>query len=396
MPAGAAHILAVSTRRRPGSPGMPAHVSQDNEYSMLVNKDPQAAEVWDLVIDTATNSEDYGLNLTDPVSASIVYSADSSTGKDEIAAGLVAAWNESPLCRMVAEATDDGVDTVTLTGVVAGAAFTVAEDENAAKMTLTNTTNAAEADAVPFGRAMISTAYESDEAEELGVIAKSTALTAQVDTLTVDYAASEEYTVIIEVGGDRYLIGPIVADTDDATTSALIHNAINAMMPANTVISTNPAATSVVLTAEVAGKPFKTTVGLLTGTTARLSVAHTTATPQTDFNRVFAGVSCVAYDQQQAAIDSEAAEYPANAGVTVMKKGQIWVESSEAVTQHSDVYVELDGTSANVGKFFTSGSATRVLVDPAKAHWKRAAHSASGAWSASDADVAVLALNVAP
>ena len=73
-----------------------------------------ALEVYTLVIDTATDSEDYGVDLTPPSgdgssAQDITITADGSTSKAEIIAALVAAWNGNATCALWYTATDDGV-----------------------------------------------------------------------------------------------------------------------------------------------------------------------------------------------------------------------------------------------------------------------------------------------
>ena len=367
MPAGAIHQLNVSSRRRPGVAGMLVDLDHNNDVGLLINSNPQAAELYTLVIDTATDAEIYGVNLTDPLDVSSAYLA-TAADKAVISAGIAAAWNETPQARAMAEAVADATS-VAFTGVYPGVVFAMEEDENAGKMTLTNTTDAAEADPVPFGRAMVSTSYQTGEPDELGVLAKSSTLSARVSTLTITYAAGEIYTVGITVEGKRYQVA-VLATTNDDTTAAAIFNALNAMLPANTVVATN--ATNVVtLTAELAGKYFEVDLGLVTGTTARMVLADTTDTPACDFNKVFAGVSIWTYDEQQLAIATESAEYAKNAGVEVLRRGDVWVTNTQTLVAHSDVYVELDGTGSNAGKFYNDPSATRVKVDRSSLSWLR-------------------------
>lgn len=386
MPRGATQQTTVQQRRRPGIPGMLVDMSRQIDRDVLINSDPEAAELYTCVIDTATNSVVYGVNLTAPVAVSVSFTADSSATKIEIAAGLAAAWNTAPQARAIAEAVSDGVDTVTFTGVFAGVPFTMEEDESAALMTLTNTTNATEADAVPFGRAMISLEYQANGyPNPLGIIAKSSALTAQLDTLTPIYSAGERYSVTIEVKGERYQFH-VDEDTNIATTCTAIAAAINLTMPAATVIAAGTA-TTVTLTAELAGLPFKTSAGSEDGD--NMTLAHTTTGADTDFNRAFAGISLWSADTQQAAIDTESAEYRPNAGVEVARAADVWVENSQTIVARSDVYVELDGTGSDAGKFFNTDSATRVLVEPSLLKWQRSA------FATSDADVAAVRIQLA-
>jgi hypothetical protein len=371
---------------------MVVDVALGNEFDVLINKDPQAAEVWTLLIDAAVNSTEYGVDLTSPVTDDVSYTSDASATVAEIANGLAAAWNAAPIARGYAAAVSNGVDTIVFTGTFPGIVFAMAEDEAAASMTLTNTTDADTADAVPFGRAMISLGYESNENDRLGILAKSTSMTAQVDTLTVTYAAGEIYSVSITIEGETYEVN-VLADTNSNTTATAIRAAINAIMPAVSVVATG-ATNVVILTAELAGKGFTTSVGLVSGTISRLALVHTTGGVTTDIARAFAGVSIYTYDEQQLAIASESAEYSANSGVSVLDEGRIWVANTETITDGGDVWIEVDGSGSNAGKFYAASSATRIKIPRSILKWNRGDHAAAGAWSASDGDVAQLAVKV--
>jgi hypothetical protein len=359
------HVQAgdVRSQRLPGIVGMLVMASMLNELDTVINKSPQAKQVGEIVVDTAANDTDYTVTIN---GVDITITSDADGTKPEIAAALAAAINAEPLVRGQVEAESDGVDTVTLTGTFPGLAFT-ASDADANLTTTEEVTAAADAEAIPFGRLVCSTGY-TDEGNKHGFLAKSTLLTAQVATLTVDYVATELYGVEVEVDGERYGV-EVAADTDDATTSAAIMTALNLKLPANTVVATNPSATTVVLTAEVAGKPFKVSTWQKIGTAASLSVAHTTRSVATDVTKAAVGVSLHTYDEEIPAGETEAS-YPANAGLKVCRKGLIWVENSESPSVGDPVYVEL-AAGASSGKFYKTSSATRVLLPNAR--WERAA-----------------------
>ena len=354
--------------------GMLADSSLLNDHESAVNADPQAVDVWTVLVASVTNSFEYVLTF-DGVTVS--YTSDGSASKAEIADGLAEAINTEPVVRGRFEAVSDGVDTIVITGLQP-ADVTVLTD-NTADLTTTHTTTADEADPIPFGRLIMSAGF--DDGARLCRLAASSGMTAQVDTLTIDYAANEVYLIDITIEGVTYKFA-VNADTDDATTSAAIFNAINARMPANSVVATNPAATSVVLTGEVAGKVFVTSVGTESATVANLSLAHTTV--GTDVNDAL-GVSLHTYDEEDTARETDEIVYPANAGVHYARKARVAVEQSAAVTDGGAVYVEL-GVAADNGQFFASSSATRVLYSRAK--WERNEDS-----SAND-DVAVLRIAI--
>lgn len=383
MPAGAIAQLSVNARHRPAVPGMLVDISLQIDRDVLINSDPQAAEVYTVTIDTATDAEEYGINMTSPVDVSIVITAGTSSTTTTVAAALAAAWNASPLARGMAEAVAAAA-VVTITGVYPGIAFVIEEDENAAKMTLANPTDAATASTVPFGRGMISTSFQAGYPDQNGILAKSSALTAQADTYTLTYDAGVEISAVIEVDGETYESVPFAMATNLATVTAALDAAIDAAVPANSVIATNTA-TTVVITSELAGKAFKSWIRFGVGATTAAAVKVSNEdTPSTDINAVLAGVSLWTYEEQQLAIASEVAEYSANSGVEVVRRGDVWVENTQTLVAHSDVYIELDGTGSDAGKFFNTSSATRAKIDSDKMSWLR------GDASSSDADVAVL------
>ncbi len=106
-----------------------------------------AGDKWTLLIDTATSAEDYGVNLTAPAVASIAITSDGSATKPEIANAIATAWNANATCARYAVARSDGVATVTFYEKLGS--VVIAEDENAAKMTLTHVTTDAGAAPVP-------------------------------------------------------------------------------------------------------------------------------------------------------------------------------------------------------------------------------------------------------
>jgi hypothetical protein len=360
------HVQAgdVRSQRLPGIVGMLVMASMLNELDTVINKSPQAKQVGEIVVDTAANDTDYTVTIN---GVDITITSDADGTKPEIAAALAAAINAEPLVRGQVEAESDGVDTVTLTGTFPGLAFT-ASDADANLTTTEEVTAAADAEAIPFGRLVCSTGY-TDEGNKHGFLAKSSLLTAQVDSMVVTYAAGEIYSVGIDIDGETYWVH-VAADTDTDTTGAAIVAAINAIMPANTVLAAYTAGSdTITLTAEVAGKAFETKRGLKSGTIARLTLVHTTSGVATDVTKAAAGVSLHTYDEEIPAGETEAS-YPANAGLKVCRKGLIWVENSESPSVGDPVYVEL-AAGANSGKFYKTSSATRVLLPNAR--WERAA-----------------------
>ncbi len=354
------------TDRAPGVHAAPVYPYPAENFDTVINASPQAEQVGTIVVDTATHSATYTVTIE---GEAISYVADSATTKIEIAAGLAAAINATPAVRGVLSAASDGVDTVTLTGLIPGTVFT-ASDADAKLTTTAAVTAAADADAIAFGRFVVdSEGYFGVDGERYGALPTPATLAAQVDTLTVDYAAGEVYYVGITIEGRRYSVA-VAADTDDATTATAIRAALNAILPANSVVVTG-STDQVIMTAEVEGKSFTTDVGLKSGTTARLSLAYTTATRDTDLTRCLAGFSLLALDEETIPLAGGTDEgYPANGGVRILRAGDVWVSTAQTPSAGDPVYVET-AAGASAGKPYTDASATRIKLPTAIASWQR-------------------------
>jgi hypothetical protein len=122
-------------------------------YQAVALTGHSSVTVWTLVIDTATDATQYGIDLTVPETADITITSDSDATKAEIADALATTWNANATCAFYAAAVSDGVDTVTFTGA-SNTEYTLVKDESPGKMTLTHAANAA-GDAystnIPFG-----------------------------------------------------------------------------------------------------------------------------------------------------------------------------------------------------------------------------------------------------
>lgn len=325
----------------------------------LVNADPQAKQVYTIVIDTVTNSATYTFYVN---GIAVTYTADSSATAAEIGAGLIADAESDPNVYGLFSFTFD-TSTITATAQSFGTNILVYDTD--AKLTTTETVAPADAAEVPFGRGVLNLqTFGTNTETPYGSAVYAAKLTAQVDTFTVDYAASQLYLFTIKVDGQQFDFD-VLADTDDATTSAAIAAAINGRMAANTVIATNPSATSVVLTAEVAGKAFVTSVGTRSATAANLTLVNTTSGPLTDINQCFAGVALSNYTQPGTVVGTPQSSYVANQAMGVINRGRVAVYSEQTVTTSDKVYIETTA-GADAGKFYNTSSATRLILSGAK------------------------------
>lgn len=379
--------LDVRNTPRQALVGQLALNSELSELITLINKDPQLVQISTITVDTGTNSYTYKVSiaLAGAPAIEVTYAADSSTSTTEVAVGLAAAINAHPVLRGQLAATS-ATNVVTITGLYPGLAFVTTETDTGAKCTISDTVQvAAAAASVAFGVAVMSQGYDTASIDEYGCLAASAKLTAQVETLGITYASGEVHYVSIEmIGGEKYQVA-VASDTNHDTTATAIAAAINALMPANTVVAAAGTAL-VTLTGEVAGWGFKVGVGGKIGTAINTSVVHTTAGRLTDITRALAGVSVYSADEEVTTVGGTASSYPANRGMRVLKKGQIWVATSQTIAKDDPVYVELG--ASNTGKFYNTSSSTRAPLPASIARWERPSLAASGD------SIAVLALNL--
>ena|SRR5690554_3690975 len=137
----------VRARRVPGKPGQLYDLSA--EEIDFTNSHPQAQQVSTAVVGTVADTNEFTLTLN---GIDLVVTAGGSDTKITIAAALADAVNDDPVVRANVSAESDGVDTVTLTGVLPGVAFTIDVDGNLTKAT---GTTAAAASPIPFGRVCV-------------------------------------------------------------------------------------------------------------------------------------------------------------------------------------------------------------------------------------------------
>lgn len=362
-------VQDVRARRLQAVIGMPVHANYLNDCTTLTNKDPQAVQITEITVDTATNGHLYTITIN---GVEVSYQADGATSEIEIANGLEDAINEEPTIYGQVSAESDGVDTVTLTGQYPGEAFTI--DDLDALCSASTTQPAAEAASVEFGRLMISGGYQEDEANELGIKAKAAAFTAQVDSYVLVYDASVNIIVDIDVEGEHYHIEHTMASDLDTSGAALV-TAVNAVMPANTVLAAYSSGSDTFsLTAEKAGMPIKTSITFGAGRDTGAATKTSNYGVDTDLNLKAIGFSVYTTDEEIVEIAGEEAVYPANAGVLALRKGEIWLECDDTVAAGDALYIELGNADTN-GRAYPDNSSTRVRLD--RGSWQRSSRSSN-------------------
>lgn len=372
----------VRARARQGQNGDFSKVSHLNALLTGINSIPQSKQVSTLDV------TDPGDNVTGTITINgVAVDIDTGTGLDQDGVGALIATNVNaePLVRGSVVATfDTTTDVLTLTSKLPGDVFTVSE--SFAGLANISTVSSNKADAVPFGRAVVLQGTNPGEVEDLVALAKSTRFTAQVLTATVDTGqATDRIASVYEIRGtERILIAQagFTGSGTAATEATNIAAALNAALPANTVLVTTSTA-DVIFTAEVVGSEFEVDIQTTVGAVAAAYTFVNTTGPSisTSFHRAFGGISMYSPNDEAATIGGTEGVYAANAGVRYAVRGELWLTNDQAPDAGDTVYVELaDGDDS--GKFFNTDSATRLAVSRAVAQWRRAANLASDELSA--------------
>jgi hypothetical protein len=369
----------VRTRARQASLGAPVFATNLGRRLTALNDDPQAVQIDDITV-VAANDATYTITIN---ASDSVFTADSSAATEEIRDGLIAAIEANPLARGFVIPTIKDADELTLTGITPGLAYTLAVAATGGSLTPASVQTAATADAVPFARLVIDDGSPDDAVDLVGRLAKSTSFVAQVVTVTiVDVAAADyDFTVLDELGA-VLAQGSIVRNTDLATTVANILTVMNGLLPADSVVVTDGGGGDIVFTAELAGRQFSVQAGTNfageAGGAISAPVATTGPDNTTSVNLAALGVSLFSGIDPTTTIGGTEGEYAANAGMRVLASGNaIWVARPGAVSKGDPVFVELDGTGSDAGKFFTADSATRVPLTSSNALWERDGRTAS-------------------
>lgn len=350
-----------------------------------VNSGGQTNDTWTIAIPASPdNSTLYSVTINGSVCS---YTTDGSATQAELGAGLVAAINATPAARGAYVPSYAG-GTLTLTAVYPGIAGTVAASGGSgggAIGTPSNSVPAASADTIEFGRALVSLSV-SNGAHQVQK-PSSSALTAQVQSHTITSATSALFSGTVSINGKVYEWGPVAHNTNSDTTAADIRTAINAAVPAETVLA-GGATNVVTLTAEVEGAEFEADIVVSGSASAASAKAYTTGpSAATSLARSLFGTSVRRLDVENLTETGGDPEYAANAVVECLRRGTIYVQrdTSETISPGDEVYISI--ASATAGRFYKTAGTDRVWIPPSLAVW------AQGEDSATSDGLAVVQIN---
>lgn len=370
-------VRGVRSRRPLGFIGSPY---RSGNYRSItgVNQAPQAAQVTTISVHGSPDSSTLYSVTVDGVVAS--YTTDSSATQAELGAGLVAAINATPGIRSKCVASYAG-GTLTLTGVWPGVSFTASvnsADTTNDLGTPSTSTAAASASAVDFGRVLATDGYAADEGVQKVFVPTTSSFSAQVISFTFAGSTASYYHGSVDVNGKRYMWGGVVWTSDLDTTCTAIANAINAVLPAETVIAASVGSGGgvVTLTAEVEGAEFEADAHAQGHADAEATKVYTTGpSVSTSLRRAFAGLSVRREDVEDVTAYGDDPAYPANGGVESMVYGEMIVQrdTSETWALGDEVYVSL--ASASAGRIYDTAGTDRVWLPPDLLVIKRSEHS---------------------
>lgn len=333
----------------------------------VVNEAPQARQITTIAIPATPDNEEAYIVYVDGVAST--YTTDGSASQAELGAGLAAAINANAAVRRLVVASYTG-GVLTLTGVWPGIAFVVTRAGGADAAVLgapTTTTAAAEASRVDFGRVVVR--KEVSGSTKKGYVPTTANFTAQVISLTFAGNTAAYYSGTVEINGKSYPWGGVVWNTDLNTTCTAIAAAINAVMPAETVLAASVGSGGgvVTLTAEVEGAEFDATAHASGHADAEATKAYTTGPSlATSLQRAMLGLSVRRTDVEDSTTAGDSASYAPNEGVEVMTKGFEWVarDTGETWAPGDEVFVSL--ASATKGRLYNTAGTDRVWVPRTK------------------------------
>lgn len=363
----------VRRRVRVGLPGQPLYAGKTNLVRDALNQSPQRVKTATITVDSGVNGAIYSVTIN---GSTVEYESE-STDTSVIAAGLEAAIVADPLATAVV-AVESAANVITLTGLYPGFDWSLVGAS--ANLTTSVTQQPLGAAPIPFGSFVVSQGY--DEQDELCALASSAMFAEQAETWSVAYVqdAVLGVTVFERRGSELHVLADVevTSATGQAETVTAIANALNAALPANSVV-VSVDDDNLVLAAEIAGLEFEVVISHLAGGATGPAISKVDSIgpdASTSIHRAALGVAMHTRDDNAGPIGTTEGAYEGNAGLRVLVRGDVWVALDGQPSKGGPVYVELAGDDA--GKLFTSGSSTRVALARDAASWQNPGPPADG------------------
>ena len=354
---------------RPGLPGLCVDLAGAVQRSALATG--AVAQVSTVTVDSATNDQAYVLTVTfGGTDYSVTYTSDGTATTAEIAAGLESACDADANINAFINASSAS-NVLTLTGRYKGESFTFSVTP-AADVTLATGTAAAAAGAIPFGRACVLDANNTDGIE-LPDTANDTLKVVHA-TPTAENSATYDLSLVADLDFDG--INEVYTASYSADGSADVQEivealqaALDAQMPANTIAITEDDA-KLIFTSELPNLDFNVT-GVELGASATWTISTDTALVPLRFK----GVSL--HSHRVETDSNGATQYSGGDVVSLLQQGDIWVELDDAITPSlgDPVFVRASASGSEVlGAFRDSqDGADCIFLSPSICQWIEAA-----------------------
>lgn len=317
----------------------------------LINSDPQAAQLSTVTISGASNSTLYTVVIN---GVSVSYLSDASATQQEIADGLVAAINDDPSVSGLVRAVS-GTNAFTVQSRLPGlsGAFTLTEDS--AQMSVADTTAAANASPVPFGRALVRTA------DRAGRLISADDFTGAAAQFSFTASNSQVYVINLLVDGVSYAAS---YTADGSATATEIATGLAAAVDALAIgLDGSVVETDNLFIQADDGVSFS--VGTVSAGTGAIALVSYAAAVQP--HELFIAELTDTFDTSEmiaGGLASGLAGYPPNRNMNGLRKGRIIVPVEESCAPGDPVYVRLaaNGSLDEIGAFRASANAGCVLA----------------------------------
>lgn len=318
----------------------------------LINSDPQAAQVDTVSVSAASDATLYAVVIN---GISCEYTSGTSATRQQIADGLVAAINDEPAISGLVLAAS-GTNEFTITARTPGSNGAFTSSESSGQLSIANTVVAANAAAVPFGRAVVRT---GDRAGRLIGAADFVGSLAQ---FSFTASNSQIYSIGLRVGDVTY---PAIYTADGSATALEIATGLAAAVTALAVGLTGSVVnTDNLLVTAADGVVFS--VGTVSAGTGAIALVSYTSAVQPE--EIFVAELTDSYDFSEmiaGGLSSDLPGYPPNRSMNGLRRGRIIVPVEESCAPGDPVYVRLavNGALDQIGAFRKSASTGAIRLD---------------------------------
>jgi hypothetical protein len=338
------------------------------------------AQVSTVTVDSASASTLYTLDVTiNGVATSLSYTSDGTPTTTEIAAGLEAELDASPVVSgLIAASSSSNV--LTLTAKIANQAFSLAMSAGASDITIATGTAASGAASIYPGRGVV------ELASDLGNCRLPSTADDALKVLTITFggtwAAGDVYSVAISPGPgaeavfDAFTVSlPAPSGTDLETTIAGLQIAINEVLDdigiATATIAATDTATTLILTSELPNLDFRAVASVVgaDGATSGATVAYADTVALVDLK--FLGVAML--DRMRPMDSSGNPVFGDGDIVPILEEGMIYAVLDDGITPTigDPVFCRASASGSEVlGAFRDSQDAADCfLIPPSRARW---------------------------